>query len=207
MSRARVAFSLAIPPSWSELDLNPRTRDRSIATIVEERFREVPGLRERRPEIVAYLRDTARAAWDAGCRYCGTFVEAAADGIVPGSITVSILPPAPATGSRNPLDDVVEQLNRIHRTQTNDYWHRTTTVTLTHARDAARTFGVQPLQLQQGRPSVPAAVMHTFVPFEGGVALIAAGSPATEVAEPLFELFDAVTDTFRLHPLPEDTST
>ncbi|MFV4914568.1 hypothetical protein PFZ49_13760 [Microbacterium lacticum] len=31
------------------------------------------------------------------------------------------------------------------------------------------------------------------------VAMIAAGSPAAEIADPLFELFDAVTDTFRLH--------
>lgn len=194
----QVAFSLAIPPSWSELDLRPATRDRSIALITQERYRDVPELRAHRADIVAYLRDTARSAWDVGCRYCGVFLEVADDGIVPGSVTVSILPTPPSTGG-SVLDDVVTQLGGIDTTHTAGYWTRTSVVALKHAGEAARTWGIQPLRLTRRQDPVPVALMNTYVPFPGGVAMIAAGSPAAEIADPLFELFDAVTDTFRLH--------
>ncbi|MBB2975117.1 hypothetical protein FHX49_000658 [Microbacterium endophyticum] len=198
---ARVAFSLSIPPSWSEIDLRPLTRDRAIAQIVQDRYSKVPELRPHRAEMVSYLRDTARSAWDIGCRYCGVFLEAADDGIVPGSVTVSILPPAPETGGQ-PLEDIVSQLTGIEATHNDQYWLRTTTTELTHAGPAARTYGIQPIHLNNRRITAPAVLMNTFVPFPGGVALISAGSPAAEIHEPLLELFDAVTDTFRLHPLP-----
>jgi len=205
MTKSQVAFSLAIPPSWSELDLRPATRDRSIANIVQDRYRDVPQLREHRADMAAYLRDTARAAWDVGCRYCGVFVEAADDGIVPGSVTVSILPTPPATGG-SALDDIVTQLHTIGTAHNTTYWTRTSTVALKHAGDAARTWGIQPLQLSPRQDPVPIALMNTYVPLHGGVALISAGSPAAEIADTLFDLFDAVTDTFRLHTLPEGDS-
>ena len=42
--------------------------------------------------------------------------------------------------------------------------------------------------------------MQTFVPFPGGdprVAIISASTPQLALAEPMFQLFDGITDTFR----------
>ena len=95
--------------------------------------------------------------------------------------------------------DATPQLGGIDTTHTAGYWTRTSVVALKHAGEAARTWGIQPLRLTRRQDPVPVALMNTYVPFPGGVAMIAAGSPAAEIADPLFELFDAVTDTFRLH--------
>lgn len=196
-----VAFSLAIPPSWEELDLRPSTRDRSIAFMVSERVKAIPQLAPLRTAMVAYLRDMARHAWETGARYCGAFIEGSDEGILPGSVTVSILPPPPATGGGNMLDSIVDHLHGIDQTIGGEHWSQTTMAKLAHAGRAARTYGVHPVQAVTGQPAISTVLMHTYVPFDGGVALIACASPATAAAEPLLELFDAVTDTFRLHLL------
>lgn len=200
MTDAKIAFSLALPPSWTELDLRPQTRDRSIATLVQEMIDDVPDLRQRRSDIVAYLRETARQAWDVGCKFCGTFIEAAEDGIVPGNITIAVLPKAPGGGDDG-LANVLDQLTTTDMVTVDEYWWQTTVTDLPHLGKAARAFGVQPVQPVRTRPAIPSVLMQTYVPFDGGVILIAAGSPATLVADELLELFDAVTSTFRLEVL------
>lgn len=199
-----LVFSLALLPSWEELDIRPATRDRSISFVIGERIKAVPQLAPRRSELVAYLRDLARTAWDAGTRFCAVFIEGNEDGLLPCSLTVSILPPALANGG-NPTDAIIDQLNGLEQPTGVDHWSQTTMVTLKHAGRAVRSYGVEPIQVPgTTQPPIPMVLMHTYIPFDGGVALITCGSPAATAAEPLLELFDIVTDNFRLHSLGQE---
>lgn len=203
-TEAEIAFSLALLPSWEELDIRPTTRDRSISFLIGERVKALPQLAPRRSDLVAYLRNLARNAWDAGARYCGIFIAGDEEGILPCSVTVSILPPAPARNA-NPLDAIVDQVNGLPHKADSDFWSHTTMVTLKHAGRAVRTYGVEPVEVPgTAQGPIPMVLMHTYAPFTGGVALISCGSPAAEAAEPLLELFDIVTDTFRFHPLDSE---
>ncbi|MDR0504401.1 MAG: hypothetical protein LBG70_01125, partial [Bifidobacteriaceae bacterium] len=99
-----LTFELAIPQSWQEFDLNPASRDAAVAGLVERHLATLPNLTSRRSEIQHYVCGVVRDAWDNGARYCATFVEPAADGLIMGSLTVSVLPPIKASGSSSVTD-------------------------------------------------------------------------------------------------------
>jgi hypothetical protein len=87
-----VGFSLTIPDSWFELDVRPSSRDARISLLVESRVRDQPELWDHRTELVRTLRRLARDAWDAGATYCACFVMVLEESVIPGSITVSVIP-------------------------------------------------------------------------------------------------------------------
>jgi hypothetical protein len=191
-----VTFWLPLPEGWEELDIRPATRDRSLSLFVQDRLRDVPRLRPHRADLVAYLRNLARSAWDNGARFCGMFVVGDEEGLVPGSVTVSILPEAPSRGA-GALDSIVDELQTVEDTTGEGAWWQTTMVDIPAAGRGVRSYGVRPVEVPDRTTAVPMVLMHTYIPFDGGVVLVACGSPAVHAAEPLLELFDVVTERFR----------
>ena len=193
---APVAFALQLPADWFELDVKPRTRDAMIRLLVDDRVKLQAELREHRSELVKLLRRQARDAWDAGAKYCACFVIAVGESIIPGSITVSVIP---SPHGRATVDAVAENLTSHEAEDDDSTWSRRSLVTLPDVGRAARREGVIDVPLPDGRQVVRTVVMQTFVPLtDGRLLLVAAASPALDLVDPLLELFDAVTATLTL---------
>lgn len=190
-----VAFALTVPDSWFELDVRPATRDNRIATLVQERVRDVPELFERRTELTRLLRRQARSAWDAGAVYCACFAMVVDDALIPGSLTVSIIPPPPSGAAP---DDVAELL-AVREAGDDGTWQQRSIVELPSIGRVARSTGVVDVDLPGGDGRIRTILMQTFVPLDPErMLLVAAASPAIDLAEPLLELFDVVTGTLSL---------
>jgi hypothetical protein len=194
-------FAFDLPGSWEELDLKPLTRDRSIKYLVDERVRDIPEFRPHRGEFVSYLRSVAAQAWDNGARYCAAFCRPAGDGLITGSLTVTVLPAAPGG---NATDDIVEQLHGRESVTGEGLWSSLTHVELPGGNAGARQFGVREVRIDGGGTAVRHVFMYTFLPVDGAVILVACASPAVDLADPLLELFGHVSDTFVVRPLEAD---
>lgn len=186
-------FELDLPSSWEELDLKPLTRDRSIKYLVDERVRSIPAFRAHRGEFVAYLRNVAAQAWDSGARYCAAFCQPAGDGLITGSLTVTVLPAAPGG---NTTDDIVEQIQQRDSVDGEGLWSSLTHAELPGGGSGARQFGVREVRIDARGTAVRHVFMYTFVPVDSAVFLVACASPAVDLADPLLELFGSVSDTF-----------
>jgi len=195
---APVGFALTVPESWFELDVRPATRDANIRMLVESRVRDQPELWEHRGELIKLLRRQARDAWESGAVYCACFVMAVEESLIPGSISVSVIPPPPAGAA---LDAVAEALPAKEATEDGDPWMRRSVVEIPGIGRVARSQGVTDVELPGGRGWIRTIVMQTFVPLDPErLLLVAAASPALDLVEPLLELFDAVTSTLVLVP-------
>lgn len=191
-----VAFTLSIPDSWFELDVRPRTRDDSIRTLVESRVRSQPELWQHRSELVKVLRRQARDAWESGAVYCACFVLVLEESVIPGSITVSVIPPPPGGST---VDAIAEQLPTQEAHEEGDTWMSRSVVQLEGIGRVPRGSGVADVPLPGGSGWIRTIVMRTFVPVDAErLLLVAAASPALDLVEPLLELFDAVTSTLTL---------
>lgn len=197
-------FSIRVPESWFELDVRPATRDGNITLLVEQRIREVPELREHRGELVRLLRRQARDAWESGAVYCACFALVLDDSVVPGSITVSVIPPPPAGAGP---DAIAEQLPTRDAAEDGDRWMSRSIVDLEGIGRVPRSQGVTDVRLPDGSGWIRMIVMQTFIPLDSQrLLLVGAASPAIDLAEPLLELFDAVTGTLVLVPASSPTS-
>lgn len=190
-----IGFALSLPDSWFELDVRPATRDASIRSLVERRSHEQPELWAHRSELVRILRRQARDAADSGAVYCACFVMVVDDSVIPGSLTVSVIPPPPEGAG---VDAIAEQLSAREQTEDSETWMSRSVVTIADAGRAARAQGVTDVPLPGGG-SLRTIVMQTFVPLDADrVLLVAAASPAVDLVDPLLELFDTVTSTLAL---------
>jgi hypothetical protein len=198
---ANVHFSLRVPPNWFELDVHPATREASIRGLVRERIAQVPELQERRGEITKLLRDQATAAWEAGAVYCAGMAEPVLDGVLPATVTVFLLPGPLGANSDEPdrTEALLPMLTPKDAKDDNDTWTRVQAYELEGCGRAARSYGIEDLEPEPGK-SIRVAQMQTFVPIPdvNRVLLVSCSSPATAVAEGLFDLFDALTGTLRL---------
>lgn len=191
-----IGFALSVPDSWFELDVKRSTRDANIKLLVESRVREQPELWEHRAALIKVLRRQARDAADAGAIYCACFVMVLEESVIPGAITVSIIPAPPAGSS---VDAIAEQLPFREATDDGGIWMSRSLVTLPGIGRVPRSQGVLDLDVPDGSGTIRSLVMHTFVPLDDGrLLLVAAASPAIDLADPLLELFDAVTATLSL---------
>lgn len=197
-------FSIRVPESWFELDVRPATRDGNITLLVEQRIREVPELWEHRGELVRLLRRQARDAWESGAVYCACFALVLDDSVVPGSITVSVIPPPPAGAG---AEAIAEQLPTRDAAEDGDRWMSRSMVDLEGIGRVPRSQGVTDVRLPDGSGWIRMIVMQTFIPLDSQrLLLVGAASPAVDLAEPLLELFDAVTGTLVLVPASSPTS-
>lgn len=198
-----IGFSLSVPDSWFELDVKRSSRDANIKLLVESRVRQQPELWEHRADLVRVLRRQARDAADSGAIYCACFVLVLEESVIPGAITVSIIP-TPPSGSA--VDSIAEQLPSREATEEGGPWMSRSLVQIDGIGRVPRSQGVVDSELPNGSGTVRSLVMHTFVPLDSErLLLVAAASPAIDLAETLLELFDAVTCTLSLVSTPATT--
>lgn len=207
MIEDRLGFSLTVPDSWFELDVRPAIRDAAIQALVRERLVAQPELWTHRSEVVRLLRRTARQAWQSGARYCAALVLPTADGPLTAAVTVTLLA-APADAPQPELDRVEDLLHRLTprpARQDDEPWTQVGVVELPEVGTAARSHGVEDVELPDGAGWIRSVLMQTFVPVPGTahVLLVSCSSPVLPLAETWFDLFDAITGTFRLVERPE----
>lgn len=197
MTGGNDGFSLTVPASWFELDVRPATRDALARELVERRVREQPELWERRSELVRILRRQARDAWESGAIYCACFVIALDESVIPGALTVSVIPP-PLGGAT--IDAISEELPTQEARDDSDTWMRRFLVDLPGIGRVPRSEGVIDVDVP-GAGWVRTIVQRTFVTLDADrLLLISGASPALDLVEPLLELFAAVTSTLVLVP-------
>ncbi|MBS2535788.1 hypothetical protein KGQ20_23785 [Catenulispora sp. NF23] len=161
----------------------------------------MPELQTRRSEITKLLRDQAAAAWDAGAVYCAGMIEPVLDGVLPATVTVFLLPGPLGANSDEPdrIEALLPALTPKEARDENDTWTRVQALTIEGCGQAARSYGVEDVEPEPGKP-IRVAQMQTFIPIPrvNRVLLVSCSSPAIALAEGLFDLFDALTGTLRL---------
>jgi len=198
----RGGFSITVPASWWEFDIRPESRDDTIRRLVNDRVREVPELADYRSVITGFLRSVAREAYDSGAVYCGCMAQGF-DGVpVSAQVTVSVVGARTSEGKILPTapEAVAGSLREKVARRENDTWRKVTMVAIPEVGQAARTYGIEDVELPGSTKSVRVVLMQTFIPLPGTgdkVALVSASSPVLDLAEAFFDIFDAVTSTFR----------
>ncbi|MFD7765508.1 hypothetical protein [Streptomyces sp. NPDC059787] len=201
----RGGFRIKVPESWWEFDVRPESRDDSVHRMVNERLRAHPELAPHRDTYISFLRKAAADAWKSGALYCGCMAESfGGDTPITGSVTVSLVGGRTSKGDPLPTDPaaVAAQLAVKEAKKAGDSWRKVTTVDIPGTGPAARTYGIEDIPVpgdELGR-TVRAVLMQTFVPVpgqEGKVALVAGSSQVLDLADSFFDIFDAITSTFR----------
>lgn len=199
------AVHILVPSSWYEFDIHPATRDASIREVVRARVQERPQLAEHRTDLVRTLRRVADEAWTGGVLYFGAMAEIDDEVPLTASLTVSVLDAQDeasgeslASGGPQGVLGVLKQIPQGSRPT--DPWRRVRLVDLPDAGQAARTEGIEDVEIPRDNRSARMVMAQTFVPFPAGdprVAVISAASPQLTLAEPMLELFDGIASTFR----------
>ncbi|MEU9785406.1 hypothetical protein AB0H92_31350 [Streptomyces phaeochromogenes] len=201
----RGGFRIKVPESWWEFDVRPESRDDSIRRMVAERVRQQPELAKHQDTYTAFLRKAAADAWKSGALYCGCMAESFGGDIpITGSITVSLV--GGRTQSGEPLSTdpqvIASQLAVREAKKEGDAWRKVTTVDIPGVGPAARTYGIEDIPVPDDalKRTIRAVLMQTFIPVpgqEGKVALVAGSSQVLDLADSFFDIFDAITSTFR----------
>ncbi|MET0930195.1 MAG: hypothetical protein ABWX74_11785 [Aeromicrobium sp.] len=196
----RLAYTIAVPGSWFELDLEPATREASIRRLVEERVRGNGAMWEQRHAIQKVLVEQARAAHESGATYCATFSIPTDEGPITGTVTVSLLMD-PADDETSALQDVFRSVPRV--SDELEPWTEVGVVDVGGV-DCPRSKGIEDVPIGDGH-FVRNVSMLTAVPVPDHrrMFLIACSSPVIAMDEQLLDLFDAVTGTFRVVRLDE----
>ncbi len=146
------------------------------------------------------LRTAASDAAAGGALFCGVMAEAVEGAGLSASVTVSVLP-APdgdQTVGVTPAA-VMATLSEKAARSPDDTWTTVTFVDLPHVGQAARSYGVEDVNLPDRAGWIRTTMMQTFIPIPQSdrVALISCSSPNLVLVDALHDLFDAVTSTFR----------
>ncbi|WAU79092.1 hypothetical protein O1Q96_04580 [Streptomyces sp. Qhu-G9] len=201
----RGGFQIKVPESWWEFDVRPDSRDDSIRRMVAERVRQQPDLAKYKDTYTAFLQKAAADAWKSGALYCGCMAESfGGDTPITGSITVSLVGGRTKDGAPLSTDPQVMagQLAVREAKKEGDAWRKVTTVDIPGVGPAARTYGIEDIPVPDDalNRTIRAVLMQTFIPVpgqEGKVALVAGSSQVLDLADSFFDIFDAITSTFR----------
>ncbi|MEU8348518.1 MULTISPECIES: hypothetical protein [unclassified Streptomyces] len=204
----RGGFRISVPDTWWEFDVRPESRDDSIRRMVSERIRARPEMAGHRDVLTSFLRKSARDAYDSGAVYCGCMAESfGGDTPITASVTVSLVGARTVEGTILPTDPaaIVSQLKERTAKREGDTWRKVSTVEIPEVGLAARTHGIEDIEIPGDglKRSVRVVLMQTFIPVpddehgEGRVALVAGSSQVLDLADSFFDVFDAVTSTFR----------
>ncbi len=191
----RLAYTITVPETWFELDVEPATREDSIRRLVEQRVRGNDAMWEQRHAIQKVLVDQARAAYETGATYCASFSIPTDEGPITGTVMVSLVMD-PAYDEETTVADFFRSVPR-----TDDALEPHTDVASVQIDgvECARSSGIEDAPLGDGA-FVRNVSMLTAVPVPDHhrLFLVACSSPVIVLEEQLLDLFDAVTGTFRV---------
>lgn len=198
----RLGYTILVPDSWYELDLHPATREESIRRLVSERLDDP----EQRGGLQRLLLEQARQARDSGATYCASFSFPTDAGPVTGSVMVS-LHDDPADGDLEVLGEAFRPVPRQPAVEGSEVdlepWTDVAPIEI-GGRRAVRSSGISDTPLGEGR-WLRNVSMVTVVPLpeHRRAFMITCSSPVVALADDLLDLFDAVTDSFRVVSLDD----
>ncbi|MFE7046467.1 hypothetical protein ACFU9X_46045 [Streptomyces atratus] len=192
MTTGSHTFGIAIPENWTEYDLHGDT----LAERRAEMLRHAPQ-KETRDAINHTFRSARRIMEGArrrGAVYAAGTTAMYEDGLLMAGLMVFSVKPPP--GEDFSAKGIAEQFSATGRRRENTT-RTLTTATLPGVGPVGRMAGIEETEIADG-VSYKMVVTHTFVPVPGGerVLVITCFSPNIPLAEPLYDLFDAITSTF-----------
>lgn len=199
-------FTIRVPESWYEFDVWRATRTGDLPRQVDARIAGQPALRRRRGPLLRALRAAAADAERHGALTCAVMGEQVDD----DGVLAAVLMAVQTRGSDDPAENTPEAIaGRITATPQrpgSPHWRRIALLDLP-AGPAVRVRGVEAV-ISGGR-SRDCVVMHTLTPFPDGAGVldVVLTSPQSHLAEPMFDLFDAISGTLAWSPGTSPTPT
>jgi hypothetical protein len=191
-------FTVRIPPSWWEFDVWRATRTGDLARHVDTRIADQPALRKHRGPLLRALREAAADAERQGALMCAVMGELVDDSAL-AAVLMAVQTHGSAERSDNTPEAIAGQITAIPHRKESPYWRQVTPLDLPAGR-AVRLRGIESVTCG-GRTS-DCVVMHTLTPFPDGEGLldVVLTSPQTQLAEPMLDLFDAISETLAWSP-------
>jgi hypothetical protein len=188
---ATTGFSLRLPESWFEFDIWRATRTGDLGRLLDARIADEPELRPYRKPLLKLMREAAEEAERQGARYCAVSGDLTDD----GDRLAATLLVFQTEGAGDPELDrpeaIAAQITATAPAAGSPTW-RQVEVTEIPAGPAVRAYGIQ--DVADGSLFV---TMQTLIPVPGGpgVLNVVLTSPQTALAEPMLDLFDAISGT------------
>ncbi|WP_405719339.1 hypothetical protein OG607_05055 [Streptomyces sp. NBC_01537] len=183
-------FSLRVPESWVEYDL----RNESLAAIRAKLLSQAgeEATKEQVNTLFRKAREVLTGAKERGAIYAAGAFQMYEDGLLLANTMIFAVNPSP--GRPITLQDMTRQLTRGEP----DPNRSVTTVTLPEVGEVGRVTGTEEVMIDEDF-GVKMLVMHTIVPIpdDERVLIVTCTSPNLPLAEQLFDLFDAISSTFR----------
>ncbi|MGQ0779266.1 MAG: hypothetical protein ACT4NY_33440 [Pseudonocardiales bacterium] len=189
-----LGFTLRVPESWLEFDVWRATRTGDLARELDSRVAQAPELKPCRGALLKALRQAAADAERQGAVCCAVML----DPVAGGGMLAATLMVFQTDGAADPADNAPEviasQVRAVAPVEGQAHWRRVEIVEIPAGR-AARMRGVE-AAVADGR-SVDCVVLQTLIPVPGerGVLNMVLTSPQVELAEPMLDLFDAISST------------
>jgi hypothetical protein len=184
-----------------EFDVWRANRTGDLARLVDARLAQTPELKPHRGALLKLLRGVAAHAERSGALYCAAMCDADEDaGLLAASVMImqNDGPPDPAD---NTVEAIAGQVTSIAPSGPGAPWRQVQIVEIPAGR-AVQIKGMEPAV--DGRPESQIVSMITLVPVPagGGVVSVVLMSPQVELAEPMLDLFDAISSTFGWSNVP-----
>lgn len=201
---APTGFTLRVPDSWWEFDVWRASRTGDLARLLDRQARRSPQLAPHRGALLKVLRRTAEHAERNGARFCAVSIDdvdgagsAGATygaGLLLATAMVFQTDGAPDATANTP-EAIAGRVTATAPVEGSTTWRRVELVEVPAGR-AARVYGVELTDLGAGEP-VETVVMQTLlpVPDDRGVLDLVLTSPQVNLAEPMLDLFDAISGT------------
>jgi hypothetical protein len=187
------SFTLRMPPSWWEFDVWRATRTGDLARHVDARIAEQPALRALRGPLLRAMREAAADADRQGALTCAVMGELVEDAALAAVLMAVQTPGSPDPAANTPAA-IAGQITATPKRPGSPYWRHVRLLDLP-AGPALRLRGVEAVTC--GARTLDCLVMHTLTPFPDGEGLldVVLTSPQTHLADPMFDLFDAISGT------------
>ncbi|MFB4283348.1 MULTISPECIES: hypothetical protein [unclassified Nonomuraea] len=182
-------FTVRVPESWYEFDVWRAGRTGDLARLVDARVAAEPALAPHRSLLIKVLREVA----DLAARHGAVFGAAMTDHVDDVGTVLATLMALHTRGRADPEDNTVEAIaagvGTIPPQPGTPAWRDVEIVELDAGR-AVRVTGVESGELES-------VVMQTLIPVPGGhgVLDLVLASPHLILAEPMLDLFDAISAT------------
>ncbi|TYB69893.1 hypothetical protein FXF51_06990 [Nonomuraea sp. PA05] len=182
-------FTVRVPDSWYEFDVWRAGRTGDLARLVDARVAATPELAPHRAVLLKVLREVAELA----TRHGAVFGAAMTDHLEDAGTVLATLMVLHTRGRSDPGGNTVEAIASgvvaVPPTPGTPGWRAVEIVELDAGR-AVRVAGVETGELDS-------VVMQTLIPVPGGhgVLDLVLTSPHLSLAEPMLDLFDAISAT------------
>lgn len=196
-------ISLIPPEGWSQIMLDPDSRESQIAAMLEPLSHIVAHWDNVYPTLRRYLIRVYEESWLSGVCYAIT-TSGSRGGLskIMATFMVSVLP------SANPLGDCEEELESIIETMTNEKESLPAgdelSLSVTRIGElgpAIQVSSIEAIHNSDGNVMGRMAMLRTFIPYKDKVVLTTGITPQIEIADTLFELFTQISSTMKIKPV------